>query len=242
MLARQLFTSSVLVASMSPGVKAFAGIGGKRTAAAARFEIFRHCASSTSPTSRKVHRKDWPSAQVLSTIAVTANDGLLTRIRHKSASTKTDMTFSLFLPSAHKKLLLSKGQSLPALYWLSGLTCDDTNFAIKAGAFAAAEREGIALVIPDTSPRGDEVPNDDECEFILLFFSIHFSTLEQLLISTLLTLLRKHLDDLGQGAGFYVDATESPWSENFNMYTYITEELPAVVNRYGVGDVKGVFG
>ena len=185
MLARQLFCSSVLVASLTPGVKAFArnslGIGSKdaislsnnmASAAAlaktsSRSGIFRHFASSAAtPTSRRTSRP--PRTQTLSRIAVTANDAFLYRIRHASKSTKTDMTFGLFLPSAYKKLLLTKGQSLPALYWLSGLTCDDTNFAIKAsGAFAAAEREGIVLVIPDTSPRGDEVPDDDECEFVL---------------------------------------------------------------------------
>jgi len=122
------------------------------------------------------------------------------------------MTFGLFLPGSHKKLLRAKGQTLPALYWLSGLTCDDTNFSIKAGAFAAADREGIALVIPDTSPRGDGVPDDANY-------------------------------DLGQGAGFYVDATEAPWKDNYQMESYITKELPSLIlEKYGVGDVKGVFG
>jgi S-formylglutathione hydrolase len=70
------------------------------------------------------------------------------------------MTFGLFLPSTHKNVLRSKGQSTPALFWLSGLTCDNTNFGTKAGAFESADREGIALVIPDTSPRGEDVPDD----------------------------------------------------------------------------------
>jgi S-(hydroxymethyl)glutathione dehydrogenase/alcohol dehydrogenase len=123
------------------------------------------------------------------------------------------MTFGLFLPSTHKNVLRSKGQSTPALFWLSGLTCDDTNFSTKAGAFESADREGIALVIPDTSPRGEDVPDDDNNY------------------------------DLGQGAGFYVDATEAPWSDNFKMYKYVTEELPGLVQEaYGVGEVKSVFG
>lgn len=83
---------------------------------------------------------------------------------------------------------------------------------MKAGAFAAADREGIALVIPDTSPRGDDVPDADSY-------------------------------DLGQGAGFYVDATEEPWKENYQMYSYVTKELPQLISEaYGVGSVKGVFG
>ena len=98
--------------------------------------------------------------------------------------------------------------------FIGGLTCDDTNFSMKANAFASADREGIALVIPDTSPRGDEdVPDDDSY-------------------------------DLGKGAGFYLDATNEPWSTNYNMYSYITNELPSLLeNEYGVGnDAKSIFG
>jgi S-(hydroxymethyl)glutathione dehydrogenase/alcohol dehydrogenase len=150
--------------------------------------------------------------RVLSKIAVTANNGNLVRVRHHSKSTGTEMTFAIFLPSSHKLLIRSKGQSTPALFWLSGLTCDDTNFSSKAGAFEAAEEHGIALVIPDTSPRGDDVPDDEGY-------------------------------DLGQGAGFYVDATEDPWKKNFKMYQYITEELPALVQEaYGIGEVKSICG
>ena len=84
---------------------------------------------------------------------------------------------------------------------------------MKAGAFAAADREGIALVIPDTSPRGGDGVADADTY------------------------------DLGQGAGFYVDATEEPWKENYQMYSYITKELPGLISeKYGVGSVKGVFG
>lgn len=147
--------------------------------------------------------------QELSRITVTPNKGSLVRIKHSSTSTKTDMVFSLFLPGGPK----FRGQTTPALFWLSGLTCDDTNFSTKAGAFAAADREGIALVIPDTSPRGEGVANDEAY-------------------------------DLGQGAGFYVDATQEPWSEHFNMYSYIQDELPALLlEKYNIGgDVKSISG
>lgn len=98
--------------------------------------------------------------------------------------------------------------------YIGGLTCDDTNFSMKANAFASADREGIALVIPDTSPRGDDsVPNDDGY-------------------------------DLGKGAGFYIDATNEPWNTNYNMYSYITQELPMLVQEhYGVGvNAKSICG
>jgi S-formylglutathione hydrolase len=117
------------------------------------------------------------------------------------------MIFGLYLPS---KL----SEDTPVLYWLSGLTCDDTNFAIKAGsrAFAAAEIQGIALVMPDTSPRGEGVPNVDSY-------------------------------DLGVGAGFYVNATEEPYSTHYHMYNYITQELPAVLKEeWGIGAIKGISG
>ena len=139
--------------------------------------------------------------EVLSKTAVSGTSGTLLRVRHASTSTSTDMTFAIFLPSAHAL----DPTSVNAIYWLSGLTCDDTNFSTKAGAFAAAEREGVALVIPDTSPRGEDVPNDEGY-------------------------------DLGQAAGFYIDATADPWSKHFQMETYITKELPVLIEtEYGVG-------
>ena len=102
------------------------------------------------------------------------------------------MTFAVFLPAeaAHGPV--------PVLWFLSGLTCTHDNAMTKAGAQAWAAEQGIAIVYPDTSPRGDEVPNDDAF-------------------------------DLGQGAGFYIDATEAPWSEHFKMWTYTAEELPALI-------------
>ncbi|KAL7545230.1 hypothetical protein ACHAWF_008579 [Thalassiosira exigua] len=146
--------------------------------------------------------------------------GTLCRISHPSSSTGTSMTFGLYLPSRFASNLdgagATKKEDVPALYWLSGLTCDDTNFAQKAGpkAFGAAEAEGIAIVMPDTSPRGEGVPNDDGY-------------------------------DLGIGAGFYVDATEAPWSKNFRMYTYVTKELPALLEAnfsVGTGGLRSVTG
>ena len=98
--------------------------------------------------------------QVLSTTCVTATGGILYRCKHASSSTKTDMVFSIFLPSSY-----SIGASMsptPAIYWLSGLTCTDENFCQKAGgsAFARADSEGVAMIIPDTSPRGGDVPKE----------------------------------------------------------------------------------
>jgi S-formylglutathione hydrolase len=88
---------------------------------------------------------------------------------------------------------------VPAVYWLSGLTCTDDNFRVKAGAQRYAAELGLALVIPDTSPRGAEVPDVPERY------------------------------DLGQGAGFYVNATQAPWARHYRMYDYVTRELPALV-------------
>lgn len=133
--------------------------------------------------------------------------GYYYRVKHASSSTGTDMTFGLYLP-------LNSGKDTPVLYWLSGLTCNEANFSTKAGcrAFDAAEREGIAMVLPDTSPRGDDVPNVDSY-------------------------------DLGQGAGFYVNATEEPYQKNYHMYKYVTEELPALLSQdFELGSLKSVSG
>ena len=87
----------------------------------------------------------------------------------------------------------------PVLYWLSGLTCTDENFSQKAGAFALAEELGLVMVMPDTSPRGLGLPGEDDSY------------------------------DFGSGAGFYVNATQAPWSDNYHMYDYVNKELPAIV-------------
>ncbi len=104
------------------------------------------------------------------------------------------MTFAVFLPAE------AADGPVPVLWFLSGLTCTHDNAMTKAGAQAWAAEQGIAIVFPDTSPRGDGVPNDDAF-------------------------------DLGQGAGFYIDATEAPWSDHFKMWTYTAEELPAVIGE-----------
>jgi len=114
---------------------------------------------------------------------------------HDSAVLQCQMRFSIFLPSK------AKTEKVPVLYWLSGLTCTDENFVQKAGAQHYAEQYGIAIVAPDTSPRGEGVPDDSDGAY-----------------------------DFGLGAGFYVNATQDPWSQHYRMYDYITEELPLLVN------------
>lgn len=103
------------------------------------------------------------------------------------------MTFSIYFPPDWQ------AGARHALYWLSGLTCNDENFVLKAGAQRYAAEHGLILVAPDTSPRGPEVA-DAEGRW-----------------------------DLGSGAGFYVDATRAPWSDHYRMYTYVTAELPALL-------------
>ena len=112
---------------------------------------------------------------------------------HESAQTKTSMRFSIFTPDQEK------GQNLPVLWYLSGLTCTEENFTVKAGAQRYAAEHGLIVIAPDTSPRGANIEGEDENY------------------------------DFGSGAGFYVDATESPWSENYRMYSYVTKELPELV-------------
>jgi S-formylglutathione hydrolase len=102
------------------------------------------------------------------------------------------MTFAVYLPPQ------AEDGPVPVLWYLSGLTCTHENAMIKAGAQAWAAEAGLALVFPDTSPRGDGVADDEAY-------------------------------DLGQGAGFYVDATEAPWAPHFRMYSYITQELQGLV-------------
>ncbi|MFP6776284.1 MAG: S-formylglutathione hydrolase [PS1 clade bacterium] len=122
--------------------------------------------------------------------------GYLRRYKHKSNCCNCDMTFSIYIPpqAEHTKV--------PSIYWLSGLTCTDDNFRTKAGAQRYASENGVALVIPDTSPRGDNVPDYPDRY------------------------------DLGQGAGFYVNATTSTWIDNYQMYDYIVDELPKLVEDF----------
>lgn len=119
------------------------------------------------------------------------------RYEHQSQVLHCTMQFSVYLPPQAEQ------QAVPALYWLSGLTCTDENFSTKAGAQRVAAELGIALVIPDTSPRGDEVPDDPEQAY-----------------------------DFGLGAGFYVNATQTPWSQHYHMYDYIVLELRQLVEQH----------
>lgn len=116
--------------------------------------------------------------------------GTLSVCRHASAATGTPMRFSIFVPEG-------KG-TFPAVTFLAGLTCTEENFTVKAGAYRYASELGLAIVAPDTSPRGNGVADDEAY-------------------------------DLGQGAGFYIDATEKPWAPHFNMESYIARDLPAAV-------------
>ena len=111
---------------------------------------------------------------------------------HASKATGCDMTFGLFLPEE------ARDGPVPVLWYLSGLTCTHENAMVKAGAQGWAAEQGIALVFPDTSPRGEGVADDEGY-------------------------------DLGQGAGFYVNATQDPWKPHFQMWDYVAEELPALI-------------
>ncbi|QJF49845.1 S-formylglutathione hydrolase [Roseobacter ponti] len=113
---------------------------------------------------------------------------------HASEACACDMTFGLFQPAE------ARDGPVPLLWFLSGLTCTHENAMTKAGAQSWAAEQGIALVFPDTSPRGEGVASDDAY-------------------------------DLGQGAGFYVNATQDPWKPHFQMWDYVTEELPALLGE-----------
>ncbi len=104
--------------------------------------------------------------------------------------------------------------SVPVLYWLSGLTCTWANFTEKAGVQRYAAEHGLMIVAPDTSPRGTDLPGEHDSY------------------------------DFGSGAGFYVDATAEPWSRNYRMYSYVTEELPALIEAHLPVDAQrqGIFG
>jgi S-formylglutathione hydrolase len=129
-------------------------------------------------------------------------------VRHASSSTSTEMTFSIFLPPQAES-----GERLPVVWYLSGLTCTHANVTEKGEYRAACAEHGLIFVAPDTSPRGESVPDGEGYDF-------------------------------GHGAGFYIDATEEPWAKNFRMWTYVTEELPAlVVGEFPVdGYRQGIMG
>jgi len=127
---------------------------------------------------------------------------------HAAETTHCSMRFGVFMPPQ------AQSARVPVLYWLSGLTCTEDNFIVKAGAQRVAAELGVAIVVPDTSPRGLGYPGEADAY------------------------------DFGLGAGFYVDATEAPWSEGYRMYSYVTNELPAYVERHFavVAGRAGIFG
>lgn len=129
--------------------------------------------------------------------------------RHKSRETGTDMRFAVFRPPQ------AQSGKVPVVWFLSGLTCTEENFATKAGAQRAAAELGLVLVAPDTSPRGPDVPGDPQGAY-----------------------------DFGLGAGFYVDATQAPWSKNYRMYSYVTRELPELISSRFPADMdrQGITG
>ncbi len=125
--------------------------------------------------------------------------------QHQSHTTACTMRFAIYLPPQAEQ------QTVPVLYWLSGLTCSDENFMQKAGAQRIAAELGIAIVAPDTSPRGDVA---DDASY-----------------------------DLGQGAGFYLTATQPPWHPHYDMYHYVVDELPALIEaNFPVNQLRAISG
>jgi S-formylglutathione hydrolase len=125
---------------------------------------------------------------------------------HVSTACNCEMTFAVYMPPQ------ARAGPVPVLWYLSGLTCTHENAMVKAGLQAQAARRGVAIVFPDTGPRGDGVADDDDYA-------------------------------LGQGAGFYVNATRAPWSAHFRMYDYVRDELPALLEKqFNINDKRGITG
>ncbi|RGD88096.1 S-formylglutathione hydrolase [Acinetobacter sp. SWAC57] len=126
--------------------------------------------------------------------------------KHESEVLKCSMNFSIYLPPH------DENEKLPVIYWLSGLTCNEQNFITKAGAQKYAAEHKVIIVAPDTSPRGESIPDDEAY-------------------------------DLGQGAGFYLNATQEPWSINYRMYDYIVDELRALIDQnFPTNKVQSIMG
>ena len=120
--------------------------------------------------------------------------------QHHSEVLDCDMNFAVYLPPQ------AETKSCPVVYWLSGLTCTEQNFITKAGAQQYAAQHGLIVIAPDTSPRGCNLPGEDDSY------------------------------DFGSGAGFYLNATQAPWAEHYRMYDYVVVELPrAIDSRMGAG-------
>lgn len=135
--------------------------------------------------------------------------GVHRRYRHPSTSTHCEMTFAVYLPPA-----ALEGKKVPVLYWLSGLTCTDENFMQKAGAQRVASELGIAIIAPDTSPRGAGVATDPDGGW-----------------------------DLGLGAGYYLNATQAPWAQHYQMFDYVARELPDLVEQHlPISTVRAIAG
>jgi S-formylglutathione hydrolase len=134
--------------------------------------------------------------------------GVVSFHRHSAAETACEMKFAVYLPPQAER------RKVPALWYLAGLTCTEETFMFKAGAQRVAAELGLALVAPDTSPRGVPLPGDSDSW------------------------------DFGVGAGFYLDAQAPPWSQHYRMYSYVTRELPALVEEHFPIDPKrqGIFG
>ncbi|EKO3383464.1 S-formylglutathione hydrolase [Vibrio fluvialis] len=136
-------------------------------------------------------------------------DGWHKQYQHHSDVLSCDMRFAIYLPPQ-----ATAGTPVPVLYWLSGLTCTDENFMQKAAAFQKAAELGIAIVAPDTSPRGEHVPDDPDGAY-----------------------------DFGLGAGFYLNATQEPWKANYQMYSYLIDELPTLIEtHFPVSTRKAISG
>ena len=131
---------------------------------------------------------------------IRTHGGRLLKLSHDSMSTKTPMDVNVYLP---RQFYEPHTRQIPTIYFLSGLTCTPNNASEKAGWFDPADKYGFAVVFPDTSPRGDDVPTDPKGEW-----------------------------DLGKGAGFYVEALAEPWNKHYHMYKYVHEELPAALDKF----------
>lgn len=129
-------------------------------------------------------------------------DGWINIYSHQSRANNCEMRFAVYLPPQAES-----NDKLPVLYWLSGLTCTEENFMLKSGGQRYAAEHGIIIVAPDTSPRGEIVPDDPQGAW-----------------------------DFGLGAGFYVNATQPPWSEHYSMYNYVVHELPGLINQHFAAD------
>ncbi|HBI49680.1 MAG TPA: S-formylglutathione hydrolase, partial [Moraxellaceae bacterium] len=139
--------------------------------------------------------------------------------QHTSATTHTEMKFAIYLPpkAIVNETAETTAQKCAVLYWLSGLTCTEQNFIQKSGFAEYASRHNVIVVAPDTSPRGIDISGNDVPD--------------------------DSAYDLGQGAGFYVNATQAPWATHFQMYDYIVDELPNLIEQhFPASDQRSIFG